>query len=154
MLYLASNFSSLDPRDMIYGLHGILQYTDTTTLLKPDYSKSLLEVYRDSVEAAFLNFRNVDVLLYVTGNERSSWIPRWKWATKIQPPTKVVSGQKYPMGKGGRWAPLSQLRTRGALASAFGSRSAGTRTRRVECTSGVHGGSARSLWLDGEVWYL
>lgn len=42
-----------------------------------------------------------------------------KWATKMQPPTKVASGQKYPMGTGGRWAPLTQLRTRGALASAL-----------------------------------
>lgn len=77
MLYLASNFSSLDPRDMIYGLRGLLKYSDTTDLLVPDYSKTLLEVYRDSVEAAFRNFHNADVLLYVTGNEIPSWIPRW-----------------------------------------------------------------------------
>ena len=34
-----------------------------------------------------------------------------KWATMMRPPTKVDSGQKYPMGTGGRWAPLTQLRS-------------------------------------------
>ena len=45
-----------------------------------------------------------------------------KRAMKMQPPTKVGSGQKYPMGAGGRWASLTQLRTRGALASALAGR--------------------------------
>lgn len=43
-----------------------------------------------------------------------------KWATNMQPPTKVGSG--HPMGAGGRWASLTQLRTRGALASALAGR--------------------------------
>jgi hypothetical protein len=45
--------------------------------LDPDYSKSTLEVYRDSVEAALVNFEKADVLLYITVEEEPSWIPRW-----------------------------------------------------------------------------
>jgi hypothetical protein len=51
-------------------------------LLDPDYGKSTVEVYRDSVEERFVHFQNTDVLLYRadndrTGNKTPSWIPRW-----------------------------------------------------------------------------
>lgn len=46
-------------------------------MLDPDYSKSTLGLYRDSVEAALVNFEKADVLLYITGEEKLSWIPRW-----------------------------------------------------------------------------
>ncbi|KAF5528917.1 het-domain-containing protein [Fusarium mexicanum] len=52
MLYLASNFASTDPRDMIYGLHGLMSITRGSELLYPDYDKSTVEVYMDSVAAA------------------------------------------------------------------------------------------------------
>lgn len=77
MLYLASNFHSMDAREMIYGLKGLIKYSDRTAILNPDYNKTLVEVYRDSVEAAIVNFENLDVLLYVTGNGSPSWVPRW-----------------------------------------------------------------------------
>src|SRR4051812_34096522 len=60
MLYLASNFSSLDPRDVIYGLRGMMKIEKGGELLKPDYSKSVEEVYRDVVEAALINFDTID----------------------------------------------------------------------------------------------
>ncbi|KAF5661556.1 het-domain-containing protein [Fusarium circinatum] len=52
MLYLSSNFASTDPRDMIYGLHGLMSITRGSELLYPDYDKSTVEVYMDSVAAA------------------------------------------------------------------------------------------------------
>jgi hypothetical protein len=76
MLYLASNFSCLDARGVIYGLRGFMKFSDGAGLLDPDYSKPTVEVYRDSVEAALVNFQKTDVLLYITGNEDPSWIPR------------------------------------------------------------------------------
>lgn len=77
MLYLASNYSCMDIRDAIYGLRGLMKFSDETRHLKPDYSKSITEVYRDSVEAAFIDYQNADVLCYLTGYENPSWIPRW-----------------------------------------------------------------------------
>ena len=80
MLYLASSFACLDDRDMIYGLRGLMNLpepSDQATLLNPDYAKSTVEVFRDTVEAALLDFQNTDVLLYLVGDESPSWIPRW-----------------------------------------------------------------------------
>jgi hypothetical protein len=75
-LYLASNYECLDARDIIYGLRGVMDISEGEALLEPDYNKSTLEVFRDSVEAALMNFKKVDVLLYVTGKESPSWVPR------------------------------------------------------------------------------
>jgi hypothetical protein len=36
-------------------------------MLDPDYSKSTLGLYRDSFDAALVNFEKADVLLYITG---------------------------------------------------------------------------------------
>ena len=69
MLYLTSNFSSLDPRDIIYGLRGMMMINKGAELLKPDYIKLVIEVYRDSVEAALINFNKIDVLLYIKGTK-------------------------------------------------------------------------------------
>jgi hypothetical protein len=77
MLYLASNFSSTDPRDMIYGLHGLMSITHGIELLYPDYHKSAVEVYSDTVAAAFTDMQNTDVLLYAPGTDHPSWVPRW-----------------------------------------------------------------------------
>lgn len=46
-------------------------------MLDSYYSKSTLEVYRDSIEAALVNFEKTDVLFYVTGEEEPSCIARW-----------------------------------------------------------------------------
>ena len=54
--------SCIDARDVIHGLRGAMEFIKGAELLDPDYSKSTLEVYRDSVEAVFLNFQNTDVL--------------------------------------------------------------------------------------------
>jgi hypothetical protein len=77
MLYLASNYSTIDERDVIYGLRGLIKFTKGAELLKPNYKKSTIEVYQDSIKAALVNFKNTDVLLYLTGNKDPSWIPYW-----------------------------------------------------------------------------
>jgi hypothetical protein len=104
MLYLASNFSSMDPRDLIYGLRGLMKFSDGGGLLEPDYSKSTIEVYRDSVEAAFVNFQNTDVLLYLTGNENPSWIPRWDRAMLFRNPFRF--GNALPWKPAGETKPI------------------------------------------------
>jgi hypothetical protein len=102
MLYLASNFSSMDTRDAIYGLRGLMKFSDGAGLLDPDYSKSTVEVYRDSVEAAFINFQNTDVLLYITGNENPSWIPRWERPMLFRNP--------FRFGKALPWKPAGETK--------------------------------------------
>ena len=77
MLYLASNYSAVDARDVIYGLRGLMELSNGAELLYPDYTKPTIDVFRDSVEAAFISLRDTNVLLYLRGNEKPSWIPRW-----------------------------------------------------------------------------
>jgi Heterokaryon incompatibility protein (HET) len=104
MLYLASNYSCMDTRDAIYGLRGLMEFSDGAGLLHPDYSKSIVEVYRDSVEAAFVNFQNTNVLLYTTGNENPSWIPRWDRPMLFRNPFRF--GKALPWKPAGETKPL------------------------------------------------
>jgi hypothetical protein len=103
MLYLASNFSSLDPRDVIYGLRGMMHIDKGAELLKPDYTKSVAEVYRDSVEAALVDFDKTDVLLYVKGTEDPSWVPRWDIPMLFRNPFRF--GKPLPWRPAGETCP-------------------------------------------------
>lgn len=87
MMYLASNFDCSDLRDQIFGLSGLIKSTEGASLLRPDYSKTTLEVYRDSVEAAFLDFQNTDILNYTPETEMArSWVPGWNRAMLFRNP--------------------------------------------------------------------
>ncbi len=103
MLYLVSNFSCLDARDVIYSLRGLMEFSDGAEILDPDYSKSTVEVYRDSVEAAFINFQNTNILLYTTGNETPSWIPRWDRPMLFRNP--------FRFGKAVPWKPAGETKS-------------------------------------------
>lgn len=103
MLYLTSNFSSTDSRDAIYGLLGLMSPgTAGPPILDPDYGKTTDEVYRDSVEAALAHFQNTDVLLYLTGTETPSWIPRWDKPMLFRNP--------FRFGKTPPWKPAGETK--------------------------------------------
>ena len=102
MMYLASNYSSMDTRDAIYGLRGLMEFSDGAGLLSPDYSKAIVDVYRDSVEAALVNFQNTNVLLYITGNENPSWIPHWNQPMLFRNP--------FRFGKPLPWKPVGDTK--------------------------------------------
>lgn len=104
ILYLASNFSSLDQRDVIYGLRGIMDLGKGAELLEPDYSKSVAEVYRDSVEAALVSFDKTDVLFYVKGTENPSWVPRWDIPMLFRNPFRF--GKSLPWRPAGETSPV------------------------------------------------
>ena len=104
MLYLASTYSCLDPRDVIYGLRGIMKFSQGGHLLNPDYNKTTLDVYRDSVEAALLNFQNTDVFTYVTGDHEPSWIPQWNQSMLFRNPFRF--GRSLPWKPAGHTTAL------------------------------------------------
>ena len=104
MLYLASTYSCLDARDVIYGLRGLMEFSNGGELLDPDYSKPVLEVYRDSVEAALLNFQNTDIFTYITGNENPSWIPQWDQPMVFRNPFRF--GRALPWKPAGETTPI------------------------------------------------
>jgi Heterokaryon incompatibility protein (HET) len=98
MLYLASNFASTDPRDQIFGLRGLMKQGQGADLLMPDYSKSTLEIYRDSVESALMDFQSTDVLNYTSGTKMAiSWVPEWNRAMLFRNP--------FRLGKSLPWKP-------------------------------------------------
>ncbi|KAG9191302.1 hypothetical protein G6011_09390 [Alternaria panax] len=61
ILYLASNYGYLDPRDTIYGLRGFMKLPKGGHTLDTDYSKFTLKVYRDLVEAAFVSSEKANI---------------------------------------------------------------------------------------------
>ena len=77
-----------------------MDFSDGGELLDPDYGKSILEVYRDSVEVAIFIFQNTDVFTYITGDENPSWIPRWN-----QP---MVFRNPFRFGRALPWKPASE----------------------------------------------
>ncbi|KAJ6257802.1 hypothetical protein Dda_7591 [Drechslerella dactyloides] len=97
MLYLASNYSCWEPKAHVYGLRGLMKFSNGADILIPDCKKTTLEVYRDSVEAALTNFENTDALLYVTGKENPSWIPAWNAPMPFRNP--------FPFGHRVPWKP-------------------------------------------------
>ena len=101
-LYLASNFLSTDAKDHIYGLRGLMEFREGGELLDPDYTKSVTEVYRDSVEAALVNFKKTDVLLYLDGTHSPSWIPHWNQPMLFRNP--------FRFGKPVPWKPAGDTK--------------------------------------------
>ena len=104
MLYLASTYSCLDARDVIYGLRGLMELSDGGDLFDPDYSKSTLEVYRNSVEAAIIDFQSTDVFTYIRGDEHPSWIPRWNQPMVFRNPFRF--GRALPWKPAGGTKPI------------------------------------------------
>ena len=103
-LYLASTYSCTDPRDVIYGLRGLMEISTGAGLLDPDYNKPVLEVYRDAVEASLLNFHSTDAFTYVTGGTTPSWIPRWNESMIFRNPFRF--GRSLPWKPAGTTAPI------------------------------------------------
>ena len=103
-LYLASTYSCLDARDAIYGLGGLIEVSNGGELLDPDYNKSVLEVYRASIEAAILDFQNTDIFTYVSGNGNPSWIPQWNQPMLFRNPFRF--GRALPWKPAGRTTPI------------------------------------------------
>ena len=104
MLYLASTYSCLDARDVIYGLRGLMELSDGGDLFDPDYSKSTLEVYRNSVEAAIIDFQSTDVFTYIRGDEHPSWIQRWNQPMVFRNPFRF--GRALPWKPAGGTNPI------------------------------------------------
>ncbi|CAN9267614.1 unnamed protein product [Alternaria alternata] len=100
---LASNYGCVDARDTIYVLRGLMKLPKDGHMLDPDYSKSRLELYRDSVEAALMNFEKADVLLYITRQEEPSWIPRWN--------IPMLFFNRFRFGKPMPWKPTGDTKS-------------------------------------------
>ncbi|KAH8593018.1 heterokaryon incompatibility protein-domain-containing protein [Bisporella sp. PMI_857] len=78
---LARIFLTTDPRDKVYALLGLPNFSAQCGLMSADYSKTAEVVFRDFVEAIIQESGTLDVLSHVHHDERikkPSWIPRWE----------------------------------------------------------------------------
>lgn len=60
-------------------------------------------MYRDSVEAALVDYQSTDVLLYLTGNDDPSWVPHWNHAMLFRNPFRF--GKRVPWMPAGATKP-------------------------------------------------
>jgi hypothetical protein len=69
-----------DPKDKIFSLFGVFQALKMA-VPKPDYSKSVNEIYAEAAQAAILHDRSPDILdcvvLYGHLQDAPSWVPDW-----------------------------------------------------------------------------
>ena len=82
LLYGYRHCLASDPRDKIFALVGIA-HRQTAAACSPDYSKDVLEVYRDLAIQLIIAERNPDILTncaYIVGSQvllLPSWVPDW-----------------------------------------------------------------------------
>jgi hypothetical protein len=74
-----------DPRDRVYGALGILTSNPLGVLLniKPDYSKTVVQVYQDLLLADMKNNGRADLLAECFTSDSAAWTPSWvpNWST-------------------------------------------------------------------------
>jgi hypothetical protein len=83
-LCVVRNFGASDDRDRIYGILGLAP-TSLTAWIKPDYSKSLSQVYADATFELMRASRSLAILgqveeLASPESIMPSWVPDWTWA--------------------------------------------------------------------------
>ena len=82
-----------DPRDRVYGALGILPFDSLGILrdIKPDYTKSVVQVYRDLVIADMTVNGRADLLAECYSSDNSTWAPSWipDWSTMTKLPIAV-----------------------------------------------------------------
>ncbi|KAF8855186.1 hypothetical protein BDZ45DRAFT_692774 [Acephala macrosclerotiorum] len=80
ILKASRTYLSSDPRDKIFALHSLLQ-TAGLPLPRPDYSKDVATVYRETTKALLLQSRSLNILKQVrelgANLGLSSWSPNW-----------------------------------------------------------------------------
>ena len=98
-LLVASIRKASDPRDHVYGLHGVLYSKDR--LIKPNYQISIDKVFTNATRVIFEEARSIDALAYAVGvgpdnaYELPSWVCDWTRQTDW-----IVQGQFHKASHG------------------------------------------------------
>ncbi|CZT18701.1 uncharacterized protein RCC_04545 [Ramularia collo-cygni] len=83
VLFSTFTFRATDPRDKVFAVLGIARYDDPEDLLMPNYSKSMEQVHRDTIEHLFFHSEQPSIhMLALAGTGVSSkrlampsWVP-------------------------------------------------------------------------------
>jgi hypothetical protein len=84
---LSSRFDATDPRDKLYAIIGLAERSSEMIhpLIRPDYSKSVVQVFRDGARYIAEELGNIEFLgsisyrslLEAPKEDFNSWVPRW-----------------------------------------------------------------------------
>lgn len=76
------NSRASDPRDKIFGIHGLIQNKSISDVLKPDYSISTLHMFIGIFCYTLLTLKRTELLLIASGQSvgqvYASWLPDWE----------------------------------------------------------------------------
>ena len=93
ILHLSCTVFSIDPRDKIYGLLGLVE-DSLASLIEPDYTAPVLNVYRLFTLATIEATRSLDIIrhtggptAYSTISTMPTWVPDWT----VAPPTTALT---------------------------------------------------------------
>ena len=85
ILSLSRAAFSIDPRDKVYGLLGLME-DSLASLIEPDYTAPVLNVYRSFTLATIAATGSLDIVRHTTGPTTDStmptWIPNWTVASQ------------------------------------------------------------------------
>ena len=98
-LLVASTRKASDPRDYVYGLHGVLYSKDR--LIKPNYDLSIDKVFTNATRVIFEEAGSISALAYAVGvgpdnsHKLPSWVCDWTLQTDW-----IIQGQFYKASHG------------------------------------------------------
>jgi Heterokaryon incompatibility protein (HET) len=105
------DFQTTDPRDKVYALLGLASVDRNMPLPKPDYSKSVSEVYCETVRAIIRHTADLSVLCLskalgaTTLHKLPSWVPDWTTTPDYKP---IINAQSI-----GWWKAAGETLPRG-----------------------------------------
>jgi hypothetical protein len=114
LLKTSFHFESIDPRDMVFALYGIVHPEDRDVLSSPyfkvSYEKSVKDVYRDVMMGCFKHYGFIDVMFRGSSSSYHSkteglpsWVPDWAIAPQHQTvplaPASFLSAYKASGGR-------------------------------------------------------
>ena len=92
-----------DPRDKVFALCGLFNELKIFCP-KPDYRKSVEDVYREATIASIINDEKIDIILFAPSDNRrpglASWVPDWSdptWENSPSSKPPHASGQSKPL---------------------------------------------------------
>ena len=88
LLLLSRTVFATDPRDKVYGLLGLME-DSVATLIEPDYTDTVTNVYTSFTLATIKGTGSLDILrhsAFIEGSSTPSWLP----LLRVQPPTVAL----------------------------------------------------------------